>query len=289
MTNFEAAIEIIEQEIFDLCDNLTKKNTLLKEMKSAHKEWAGKEEDKRMKREKYLLGRAFAQYSLEGKILGPLVEACYKEVTNTAPAKWDGQYCGLKQPTSPPVKVGDYWCAPPNKIEVEATYWGNPVSTSNLTLGSLQGQINQQEKKDTTMYTLHNTAALEVQQRDRLIQRIEGAWYEKKMELKKAYGLENDQFPRTAEELVKRITEGKFSIVKDKSNGCFDDEDEIFYGGPLDRITWRDPAIKKDYDGYVVAKKAMLAAKVAALDEIYVKSLEEGLKVLREFEATKFT
>jgi hypothetical protein len=121
----------------------------------------------------------------------------------------------------------------------------------------------------------------EQESREHLRHRLSAVFYSKDAGLERTYGLRNDNMPETPQEVVDRIIAGKYVINKR-------DDDEDYYGGPWEYIEWRDPAIKKDREGYDAAFKILTAAKDKTHDQIMVLSAIEGLKALQEFEATEF-
>jgi hypothetical protein len=129
--------------------------------------------------------------------------------------------------------------------------------------------------------TTSPTYSPEQESREYLCNRLSAAYFSKDADLERAYGLRNDSLPETPQEMVDRILAGKYVINKREYG-------DDYYGDLLDYFSWRDPAIKKDRDGYDAAHKILKAAHNKASDQIYVLSAAEGLKALQEFEATEF-
>jgi len=90
------------------------------------------------------------------------------------------------------------------------------------------------------------------------------------------FGLEADFFPRLAEDVVDRIKSGLYTINQERDGDCYN---------PWDAIEWRDPAIKKDFQGYKRWQESEKQPYLAAKDTVVVKSYDEGLKALQDYEA----
>ena len=90
------------------------------------------------------------------------------------------------------------------------------------------------------------------------------------------FGLEDDFFPRLAEDVVDRIKSGLYVINEERDGDCFN---------PWDAIEWRDPAIKKDFPGFKKWQELEKQTFLAAKDTVVVKSYDEGLKALQDYEA----
>lgn len=112
--------------------------------------------------------------------------------------------------------------------------------------------------------------------------RLDGAYYAKTEQFRKDFHLDNDNPPETMEEFVKRIQDGKFT-VKDEYK-----KKEVSYTSPSRYITWRDPALKADQDGFDKAADAALKAKTEASDIIQVMDAKAGLEALKAFESATF-
>jgi hypothetical protein len=90
------------------------------------------------------------------------------------------------------------------------------------------------------------------------------------------FGLEDDFFPRLAEDVVDRIKSGLYVINEERDGDCFN---------PWDAIEWRDPAIKKDFPGFKKWQELEKQTFLVAKDTVVVKSYDEGLKALQDYEA----
>lgn len=138
-----------------------------------------------------------------------------------------------------------------------------------------------QQEKEKTMYSNANVQVTEIQaspEKDYLRREGEKTYREMDLTLERKFGLVNDDRPMTATDIVARIQAGKF-ILDAKY------KDEYTYGA-ADYITWRDPAIKEDKDGYKAAEKLLKAAYRTAKDVIEVKTPAEGLDALVAFRST---
>lgn len=116
---------------------------------------------------------------------------------------------------------------------------------------------------------------------DYLANRVSNIYYTKSDELQKTFGLVNDDPPATPKEIIDRLASGKFVVNEDRMN-------ERHYN-PLAFFQWRDPAVKKDTDGFNKAIETMGKARTEALDTINVISDETAkLKALKDFESKTF-
>lgn len=112
-----------------------------------------------------------------------------------------------------------------------------------------------------------------------LADRAMGVYYKIDADLEKAFGLKNDDAPTTVSDLVKRIKENKFEIKKDR-------EDEYTFN-PLSLITWRDPNVKKDKDGYKAAKALLEKKQTEVADIIAIGDAKDALDAIKAFENWK--
>jgi hypothetical protein len=111
-----------------------------------------------------------------------------------------------------------------------------------------------------------------------LLDQLTDANYRKTAELRRSYGLLDDERPRTAQELVDRIKDGQFEL----------DEKTKDDRGFFEHIRWCNPKIKKDKVGYEEASKKMEEAHRQASRTIILKDQAEGLEALEKFEKAKF-
>lgn len=117
----------------------------------------------------------------------------------------------------------------------------------------------------------------ESKQRMYLENRLSGITSEKRADAYKAFGLQNDAAPTNAEDLIKRIKEGKFTYDEKAAGTGWRN---IFSG-----ITWRDPDLKEDKAGFEAYEEKLYAERTKALDAIKIAPPADGLKALQAFEA----
>jgi hypothetical protein len=119
-------------------------------------------------------------------------------------------------------------------------------------------------------------------QRKYLIEGLRDARDEKIDSLSKAFGLTDDDAPRTFKDFIARVKAG--DIMYD---GAKDEDYE--HGSIYHHLRWRSPKRKEDKTGYRAAKARALAAYARAKDDIVVLPLETGLESKRAYEAADFT
>jgi hypothetical protein len=135
------------------------------------------------------------------------------------------------------------------------------------------------EPKEKTMLTyidMTDTPSDALIQKRYFGERINSTFYAKDNEAEHAYGLVDDTPPKTPNELIQRIKDGKITIQKGK-------EDSVVYD-PVRFIRWRDPAVVEDRPGYEACYKTLIAAKTAAEDIIVAKDAEAALAAVKDFE-----
>jgi hypothetical protein len=108
-------------------------------------------------------------------------------------------------------------------------------------------------------------------------------------ELRKQFGLVDDEFPTSPKELAERLKAGKYVVRylhEDGNPGEYDDYINRYepLGG---LIRFRDPAVKEDQDGYSAAREEMLTVKKSVEDTLYIDTPENALKAIQEFENWK--
>lgn len=109
-----------------------------------------------------------------------------------------------------------------------------------------------------------------------LSRRLDNIEYNVQRSLPKKFGLQDNDRPRTPNELISQITSGKYVVAKGR-------EDTKIYD-PMDFIRWRDPTTVEDQAGHDAAVAKLHADTQAARDVIVVKDLDSGLKALQDFE-----
>lgn len=121
--------------------------------------------------------------------------------------------------------------------------------------------------------------------RSRLLSRAQDASYEKRMELRKVFNLDDDANPTTLKDFFARIKDGKYIITSDEKELT---RERWNLDNVVEEITWRDPTRIEDEDGFEAASDLMNKALNDVSDEIIVKTPAEGLESLRAFQAKTF-
>lgn len=132
-------------------------------------------------------------------------------------------------------------------------------------------------KIDEEEYEMNTEDNLQRTKIQYLQNRLSEAEYEKSYDFQKQFGLQNDAAPATAREVVKRIQDGKFILP------------EITRDGGYHSITWRDPAVKQDVEGYNAAWEKAQELVQSTKDIIMIKTPAEGLAALQAFETSDLT
>lgn len=96
--------------------------------------------------------------------------------------------------------------------------------------------------------------------------------------LEKNYHIQDDDFPKSAEEMVERIKADKFIIPTKDANGVME------YGfGPYG-LFWRDPNVPADKEGFKAALDVFNDMKNDAIDAVTVLPEVDGLDALRQLQ-----
>lgn len=159
-----------------------------------------------------------------------------------------------------------------------------------IPLAITSGSPTVQEKEDTmysntaaTSLTVNANAPLTTEQGQisYLVSQAKTARREKTIELAKKFGLEDDKYPRTANDLIARIKDGQFitdPFTADMETCC-----------PLDSIRFRDPTKLPDEAGFEAAKSLLDKAYTDAERAILVSStgddLKAGIKLIEGIES----
>lgn len=162
-----------------------------------------------------------------------------------------------------------------------------PPTPALPTLGDILGckpstRCQEQEGK-TQMNT--NT------ERDYLARRVESVSYDLDSKLEKQFNLGKNTNPRTYKDLIDWVTNGKYTLDT-KITGKIDAivaDDETYYGSSFDGIVWTGAGFTVDHAGYVIARKAMQAARTVARDVVMTQDATAGLAALNAFEAWTYT
>src|SRR5256885_13812507 len=142
-------------------------------------------------------------------------------------------------------------------------------------------------KKGTPMNNFANIVAFEETaptdqvQRANLLSHLDSANREFHPKARKHFGLTQDEAPKTAKELVERIKAGKITLPKeDNDRKC------SYVWDVFSRIKWQDPSVVEDQDGYDAWEEKTAVAKRTVERIISIKSPDEGLNAVIEFEKT---
>jgi len=123
-------------------------------------------------------------------------------------------------------------------------------------------------------------------QRKYLTNRLQEVYSDKRDPLEAAFGLTDDEAPRGPLELSERLKAGKFSVRYLEADTH---PDAYRYWHWTDLIQWRDPAAKRDEDGFKKAVEELKALRQAALDTIKIDEPKVGLDAIKALEAWKPT
>lgn len=136
------------------------------------------------------------------------------------------------------------------------------------------------KKEEETMNTIRFEDTQEGKAQVHVLRRANDAFLEKESELLKHYGLRNDEAPRSWNELVKRIKDGKFKI---------DDDHAMLktYGSGTEYVEWRDPKIEKDHEGFEKSMDKLRKLLAETKDVIIVKSPADGLEMIEKIQNFK--
>jgi len=100
----------------------------------------------------------------------------------------------------------------------------------------------------------------------------------KQTELRTKFSMDADLAPQTPEEIVERITEGRFTLLeKDK---------RPYYASAFNNIIWRDPKVPADPVGYEAAVKELEKEYQKIMDTIMIAEAADALKAVQDFEAS---
>lgn len=146
-----------------------------------------------------------------------------------------------------------------------------------------KSDIPMKRKKESEMYVQiapPNPTSEISEQRSYLRERAYTIRGEKATEIEIAFGLQDDKDPRTTNEFIQRIKDGKYIIAGNKG------DQRTYY--PLQNIRWRDPEKKEDQVGNDAALDKLSKAFEDLFDEINVKTPAEGLAAIRAFQSATF-
>lgn len=136
-----------------------------------------------------------------------------------------------------------------------------------------------QKKKEKKMNFNFDSESPQANTLEYLSNRTYNVYSAKRDGLMKKYGLVDDDAPTTPREVIDRLASGKFVVNQDNM-------DKRAYGS-FNYFVWRDPAQKKDKEGFAVAETALNAARTKAEDVMVVMTdPATQLKALQDFEST---
>src|SRR5258705_5466362 len=121
-----------------------------------------------------------------------------------------------------------------------------------------------------------------------LLSRYENTKSEIRSDLRKQFGLDNDDRPTTAKELADRILSGKYVLPTEKEEELMR-ERYCFDWSVLDGIKWRDPAIKEDKDGFKLAETELNDESMKVHDAVMIKDHDTALTAIQAFKDWKPT
>lgn len=125
--------------------------------------------------------------------------------------------------------------------------------------------------------TIVNEATIERDQREIVVNALRSAKEKTYTDLKKQFGLVDDEKPTTPADLVKRIQDGLYTIDKD-------DVDRVTYE-PSYYIRWRDPSKVEDKAGYEAARVKLAEAYADAKLKAALLPVADLLKLVEDFKA----
>lgn len=181
--------------------------------------------------------------------------------------KYIEEYRRIKEERSPPALA-------PLEVK-EAHTFVQMDSSVEYRMSTVQQEKSSLSSDQETENTMYNLDQLQLEHFTHRLSRIKS---EKHSELKRKFGLEDDDAPRSAEEIVARITAGKFIILPK--------ELDQYTSSRFARFQWRDPSVKEDRVGYEAADKDLDAAYALAKDAVFTAPADAA-KVVQAFESAK--
>jgi len=119
-----------------------------------------------------------------------------------------------------------------------------------------------------------------------LLSRYEDTRGKIRYDLRKQFGLDNDDRPTTAKEFADRILSGRYVLPTEKEEELMRNQ---YYCGwsILDSIKWRDPAIKEDKDGFKLAETELNDESEKVHDIVMIKDHDTALAAIQAFKDWK--
>lgn len=170
-----------------------------------------------------------------------------------------------------------------------------PVSewTSLFHIAPKSAPPQEQKQKGNTMYRDYDTstpslASIEVDKRNHLEMRLERMYELKIEELKKHFGMNGVEAPKTIGELKKFIAEGRIQLHENVAKNYKDEYALDRWSNVFQYLVLTDPSIKKDEDGYIAAYAKLTKAYHDTQDIINIHDPIAGLEALKSFETQDF-
>jgi hypothetical protein len=157
------------------------------------------------------------------------------------------------------------------------TNWIGPLGGTVTIPAPLPLPELQHNKKGKPMDDYYDQPTVENRRLTYAQNRIQEIFYEKNVELRKQFHVDNDDAPRTGKELVKRIEDKRFVLKTDEEL-----QGHVFWS-IVDYFIWRDPDAKIDLEGYDIASEDLKAAKSSASDAVTLSVNEDALKAIETF------
>lgn len=158
--------------------------------------------------------------------------------------------------------------------------WGVNVPTQQFATEANKGKSEMTTIDAKAVATIEAIQPETKDQREYLTAELWGIDTKKDHDLDIQFGIRGKN-PKTANELIDVIKNGKFTIKPDMA-------DKRGYDG-TEYIIWKDPSIKADYAGLALANEARVKARTTAGRMIKIGSPAEGLSALNAYEAWTYT
>lgn len=126
---------------------------------------------------------------------------------------------------------------------------------------------------------------VEATQRDFMAKRIRDIRAGLGEGLRKQFNMDSREVPRTPQELIDAIKNGKFSL--DEKIMARADKDAFYWHGPFYGIIWGDAP--PDTDGFEKADKALEAAAQEVTDTVTLAPIDEARKALKDFQSWTYS
>jgi len=161
----------------------------------------------------------------------------------------------------------------------EACYTVNFLSTFSASTVAPYHVPTMFKKEEETMNTIRFEETQEGKAQTHVLRRADNAFRDKESELELHYGLRVEASPKSWEELLKRIKDGKFVIEeKHAKMNTYD---------PMAYVQWRDPKIVEDQAGFDKSMEKLRKLLAETKDAIIVKSAADGLEMVEKIVSFK--